>query len=186
MLTLCEDAIQDRGKVEPTRGAVYYRLISSGLSDAELARYAHEAYAIAQEIGPDARFPEAVLQKIDDDWLTEYPTPQEGSFYRINPYYLRYLLNQLGDGSGRTLERLAQYLMSSMPECRTRTRERSGSTEYDVICTMEGFDLDFRSELGPEFYLRMQRFKGSSGFQYHGKVRSSSGFHTVKVRDLIF
>jgi hypothetical protein len=28
---------------------------------------------------------------------------------------------------------------------------RSGSTEYDVLCAMEGFDLDFRSELGRHF-----------------------------------
>jgi hypothetical protein len=41
--------------------------------------------------------------------------------------------------------------MSCMPGCRTRRRERSGSTDYDIVCAMEGFDIDFRSDLGRYF-----------------------------------
>jgi hypothetical protein len=38
-----------------------------------------------------------------------------------------------------------------MPGCRTRRRARTGSTDYDVLCSMEGFEVDFRSELGRYF-----------------------------------
>ena len=27
-------------------------------------------------------------------------------------------------------------------------RKRSWSTDYDIVCSMEGFEVDFRSELG--------------------------------------
>jgi hypothetical protein len=61
------------------------------------------------------------------------------------------LVGELGDGTGETLEVLAEYLMSCMPGCRTRRRERSASTDFDIICAMEGFEVDFRSELGRHF-----------------------------------
>jgi hypothetical protein len=38
-----------------------------------------------------------------------------------------------------------------MPGCRTTRRKRSYSTEYDIICSVEGFEVDFRSELGRYF-----------------------------------
>jgi hypothetical protein len=60
-------------------------------------------------------------------------------------------MSLLGAGKGEELELLTEYLMSCMPGCRTMRRQRSGSTDYDVICSMEGFDVDFRSELGRYF-----------------------------------
>jgi hypothetical protein len=94
MLTLCEDAIQGEGKIDPDTAGVYYRLISEGLSETDLQKYASAIYKLSQEFENEARFPDALLQKIDDNWLTEFPAPSEGSFYRINPYYLRHLLYQ--------------------------------------------------------------------------------------------
>src|SRR5438093_8954890 len=38
-----------------------------------------------------------------------------------------------------------------MPGCRTTRRQRSGSTDYDIVCAVEGFEVDFRSELGRYF-----------------------------------
>ncbi len=58
------------------------------------------------------------------------------------------LVDGLGDKSGKTLERLASYLMACMPGCRAYTRQRSHSTDYDVVCALEGIYADFRSELG--------------------------------------
>jgi hypothetical protein len=58
---------------------------------------------------------------------------------------------RLGDGSGKSLEQLAEYLLSCMPGCRTARRLTSNSTDYDVVCAMEGLESDFRSELGRYF-----------------------------------
>lgn len=38
-----------------------------------------------------------------------------------------------------------------MPGCRTQRRLRSWSTDYDVVCSVDGHDVDFRSELGRYF-----------------------------------
>ena len=38
-----------------------------------------------------------------------------------------------------------------MPGCRTIVRENTPSTDYDIVCSIEGFDIDFRSELGRYF-----------------------------------
>ena len=38
-----------------------------------------------------------------------------------------------------------------MPSCRTTLRQRSNSTDYDIVCSMEGFEVDFRSEMGRYF-----------------------------------
>ena len=96
-------------------------------------------------------YPESYLQDLDKDWMTEYPTPQEGSVYQANTRYIRKLIDELGEGTGRGLERLAEYILSCMPGCRTARRKRSYSTEYDIVCSMEGFEVDFRSEFGRYF-----------------------------------
>jgi len=51
----------------------------------------------------------------------------------------------------RRAESEAEYLLSCMPGCRTYRRQKTESTDYDVICSMEGFDVDFRSEFGRYF-----------------------------------
>ena len=57
----------------------------------------------------------------------------------------------LGDPQGKTLERLADYVMSAIPGCRTARRVRSHSTDYDIVCSIEGPAIDFRSDFGRYF-----------------------------------
>lgn len=152
MLALCEDAITGRGTVEPESTGVYFRLVwRLGMDDALLRRYAAEANRLATEHSKEGRFPEWVLQNLDQDWLTELPTPAEANVYIANTHYVKYLLSELGSSQGRALEELAEYIMTCMPGCRTAKRTRSPSTDYDIVCSMEGFDVDFRSELGRYF-----------------------------------
>ena len=152
MLTLCEDAIQGQGVVPADTTGVYFRLVwRHGLPDPDLQRYAGRTFELAQQDPVLALFPEALLQRLDDSWVTELPSANEAFTYRINPKYVEHLLTGIGDGTGQALESLAAYLMSCMPGCRVRVRQRSPSTDYDVVCAMEGIDVDFRSELGRHF-----------------------------------
>jgi hypothetical protein len=156
MLALCEDAIESKGRVSPDHHGVYFRLVwRHGLSDAQVQDYAQKIYDHSLEMekkNPDLLlFPESLLQRIDDDWLTELPTPAEAASYRINTFYAQHLLKQIDEPTGKALETLAQYLMSCMPGCRTMYRKQSWSTDYDLVCALEGFDLDFRSEFGRYF-----------------------------------
>jgi hypothetical protein len=152
MLTLCEDALHEKGQVSPDKTGAYFRLVwGHGLRDSEFRQYAAEFWQRSQENPDAALFPEALLQLIDNRWLTETPASAETSFFLANEAYVTHLLQGLGDGTGKTLEMLAQYLLSCMPGCRTRRRARSESTDYDIVCTIEGPDLDFRSELGRYF-----------------------------------
>ena len=165
MLTLCEDALREGGSVSPDTTGVYFRLVwGQGLSDEDLKRYARRFHELARELSQDAVFPEALLQRVDDGWLTELPSADEASTYRINPQYAAYLLAKVGDGTGEALELLAEYLMSCMPGCRTRRRERSVSTDYDIVCAMEGFDVDFRSDLGRYFVCECKDWASPANF----------------------
>lgn len=38
-----------------------------------------------------------------------------------------------------------------MPGCKTKRRQLTDSGDHDIICSMEGFEVDFRSELGRYF-----------------------------------
>jgi hypothetical protein len=109
-------------------------------------------------------FPEALLQRVDDDWLTEIPSAAEAFVYSANEGYVRWLLSQLGTSGGEALEFLAEYLLSCMPGCRTTRRARSSSTDYDVVCSMEGFEVDFRSELGRYFVCECKDWKDPADF----------------------
>jgi hypothetical protein len=156
MLTLCEDAMNSKGVVSPSQHGVYFRLVwQHGLTDAQVQQYAAKLYALSVElekVDPTALlFPEALLLRLDEDWVTEVPAPTEVGVYRINSHFARHLFGRLGDRQGKTLEELAHYLMSAMPGCRTMRRKHTPSTDYDLVCAIEGFDLDFRSELGRYF-----------------------------------
>jgi hypothetical protein len=165
MLSLIEDAIQDKGRVDPSRG-VYPRVISRGfLPEAEITRYATNAYRLFQRNRDVAKYPEAVLQQLDQNWITQAPSAPEAGVYLANTKYIEHLLSSLGNGSdGKTLEVLAEYVLSCMPGCRTQRRKRTPSTDYDVVCSMEGLEMDFRSELGRYFLCECKDWSTPANF----------------------
>lgn len=163
MLALCEDAITQNGSINVESSGAYGRLLLwYGFSESEIDRWALEAFSHAQEDW--ARYPEAILQRVNNRWLVVLPSVQEAFVYHVNSDYVRYLIERLGKSQGEALERVADYLMSCMPGCRTMRRLRTESTDYDVVCSMEGSELDFRSELGRYFVCECKDWKTSADF----------------------
>ncbi len=151
MLAHCEDCIGTKGKVSQGSG-VYFRAVwGLGLPDKELRRYAREIHKLRESNSEDAMFPEWILQRLDKKWMTEIPSPQEAGVYSANTRYVRHLIHQLGEPTGQILEHLAEYVLSCMPGCRLERRQISHSTDYDIVCSMQGFEVDFRSEFGRYF-----------------------------------
>jgi len=152
MLTACEDAIRGHGFISPGGTGVYFRLVwRHGMSDQQLRQYAISAYKKFKAHRVDARFPEWLLQELDQDWMIELPSFGESLTYCINRSYATSLLQKLGSGTGKELERLAHYLLSSIPGCRAARGLRTKSTEYDIVCSISGPGVDFRAELGRYF-----------------------------------
>lgn len=162
MLTLCEDAICEKGNINTEQGGVYFRLVwEQGLPDYELKRYASEINKLRINNEINSLFPEWILLELDQNWMTEFPTSQrEALIYHIHKKYIQYLLSKLDkDNRGTVLEQLAEYILACMPGCRTHKRSRTKSTDYDVVCSMEGLDVDFRSELGRYFICECKNLK---------------------------
>lgn len=165
MLTLCEDAIRDKGIVPPNTTGTYFRMVWwHGLPNIELKRYAEKIYKLSQENPGESMYPEWIIQKLDQNWMTDFPSPQEFGIYRANLKYVEYMLLKLGDKSGNSFERLADYILSCMPGCRTTRRRRTSSTDYDIVCSMEGFEVDFRSEMGRYFVCECKDWKKTANF----------------------
>jgi len=165
MLTLCEDALRDGGTVSPETSGVYLRLVwAHGVSDGELQRYASEFWHLHATDPDNAMFPEWLLQNVDQGWMTEVPSTRETSVYAANSLYIEHLLGKLGEPTGKILEQLADYLMSCMPGCRTARRQTSESTDYDLICAVEGPELDYRSELGRYFVCECKDWTKAADF----------------------
>lgn len=165
MLTIVEDALREQGTISPATTGTYFRAVwDYGLPDADLRRYASRFFELTKELPEDAGYPEALLQRVDDSWLTELPSPREALVYRLSPLYVRHLLSRLGGSRGEALEQLAEYLMSCMPGCRTKRRQRSLSTDYDLVCAMEGFNVDFRSEFGRYFVCECKDWERPADF----------------------
>ena len=170
MLALCENAIHEKGEVPPLTTGTYWRLVyRHGLPDAEVKRYGTIAYNLFQKNAIDTLYPEWVLQEFDNAWMTELPSPNEAGVFFTNIRYVAKLLAQLGDNQGENLERLAEYILSCMPGCRTTRRQRSESTDYDVICSMEGFEVDFRSEFGRYFVCECKDWGNPADFTAFAK-----------------
>ncbi len=170
MLTTCEDAIRDKGEISAETTGLYFRIVwFHGLRHQEVSAYAHKIWKLFQEQPAEAMFPEWIVQEIDQDWMTEYPSQRESSYYTVTRTYVRWLLDKLGAGDGLALERLAQYVLSAIPGCRAYMRKRSASTDYDVVCGMEGVDLDFRSALGRYFLCECKDWGNPADFSAFAK-----------------
>jgi hypothetical protein len=164
MLTLCEDAIRGEGRIPPDSTGSYHRLVWTRLPEQEFQRYATLFFDLAKAHPAAAMFPEALLQRVDDDWLTVIPSAAEAFLYFASDGYVSWLLEQLGHSRGKALEFLAEYLMSCMPGCRTTRRRQTRSTDHDIVCSMEGFEVDFRSEFGRYFVCECKDWNEPANF----------------------
>jgi hypothetical protein len=165
MLTMCEDAIRERGVITPALGGIYWRAVwRHGLNDYQFHKIARRFYELAVEHKEIEQFPEALLQELDIEWRTEIPSPGESGTYILNSVYLSWLMNKLGDRTGSSLEHLAQYLMDCMPGCRTIRRVRTPSTDHDLVCSIEGFEVDFRAEFGRYFLCECKDWSSTADF----------------------
>lgn len=170
MLTLIEDAITSKGDVDPVATGSYFRLAwRHGLPDVELKRYSVDAFEVWKENRADSLFPEYVLQELDKKWIIEVPSPNDMGLYDANTLYISNLLGQLGDRTGKKLERLADYVLSCIPGCRTAIRQRSFSTDYDIVCAIEGPEVDFRADFGRYFICECKDWKKPADFTAFAK-----------------
>jgi len=163
ILAHCEDSIARQGYVPASgEGAVYFRWVWwYGLPDGDLRSYAKKIFEIYKSNLTEALFPEWIVQNLDQDWMTEFPSLKEAALYIANRKYIQYLMKRLGDKQGKNLERLGEYMLSCMPGCRTIRRQRAKSTEYDIVCSIEGLNVDFRSEVGRYFVCECKDLKNS-------------------------
>lgn len=170
MLTMIEDAITMAGVIDPAETGSYFRLVwRHGIPDIEVKRYAKETYEISEENPEDSMFPEFVLQNLDKNWLVEVPSPNDAGLYVTNTIYIEHLMGKLGDKSGKPLENLADYLLTCIPGCRTARRQSTYSTEYDIVCSLQGPEVDFRSDFGRYFICECKDWKGAVGFTEFAK-----------------
>lgn len=90
MLTLCEDAIKDKGNIDLQDSGSYFTLVwHFGLPDPQLRRYVEQVWAKHQEQAIASRFPEWCLQQLDQEWTVEVPNANEAGMYRISSPYAR-------------------------------------------------------------------------------------------------
>jgi hypothetical protein len=152
MLALIEDAIASKGSIKLQSTGVLFRLrLYSGMPDSTLRDYARRAYEVYSGNPESGLYPEWIMQELNDDWVTAVPSPAEALIYLPNRRYLQTLIERLGSEEGKALESLGAYMISVMPGCRTATRQRTPNTDYDIVCSVEGSEVDFRSELGRYF-----------------------------------
>ena len=164
MLAFCEDLLNDASTIITHRGAFYRGIWRHGMPEIRFTSLARQVTGSPHFNPSTTMFPEELLQDIGEDWITETPDPREVGAYTINYQYARFLLDKVGEKSGRALERLAHYLLSCMPGVRTRRRLVSGTSEYDIVCSVDGLEQDFRSELGRYFICECKDWSSAADF----------------------
>ena len=147
MLATCEDSIHHKGNIDTAvDGGVYFRAVwAFGFSHSVFERYFSMIWELHQKNPAEAFFPEWIVQQIDQDWMTSYPTPQETAYYQASLKYVESLMGKLGAGDGKAVELLAHYLLSVIPGCRAHRRQFTHSTDLDVAGAFEGPVQDFRN-----------------------------------------
>ena len=168
MLSLAEDAVHFTSDCMETGTARMLRWFY-GLSEAKLREYIGTAVQ-GHSVGTLSVFPEFALDDFGQEWRTEYPTAQESLIYTSNHIYIEQILRSMPDKTGKKLERLAQYVLGCMPGCRTQRRRITFSTDLDLVCSIDGADLDFRSEFGRYFVCECKNWIDSADFTVVAKL----------------
>jgi hypothetical protein len=96
------------------------------------------AFQAQQNTPALGEYPEALLQNFDNKWISEVPSAAESFHYVRSHKYVEFLLTRADGGDDGALEDLAQYLVFCMAGCRRSKRKASPSTEYDLVCSIEG------------------------------------------------
>jgi hypothetical protein len=152
MYSMCEDAIKFDQETFVKESGPYSRAVwLYGITPSLVLGYHDKVRERYDRLGKAALYPERLLAELNTQWMTDSPSETEYSRCWANPLYIRYLLSQLGEGTGENLERLAHYLLCMIPGCRVYHRQKTNSNEYDVVGSFEGPSLDFRTELGRYF-----------------------------------
>jgi len=181
MLSLCEDSTETEGNIPLEKVGSFWRLVyRHGLSKNEFQRYSKQIYGLYKNDTLKSQYPEWILQQLDSKWMVEVPAPVEGGYYIANSRYIKSLLSQLGEGTGQILEFLAGYILSCMAGCKIGIRKYTHSTDIDIVCSMEGFEVDFRSEFGRYFVCECKDWKDPVDFSALAKF--SSVLDSVKCR----
>ena len=118
MLTLCEDAISSQTHKDFNIAGSYWRLVHRhGISEEDFRNYLTDAIEIWQshKDGKDVWYPEWMLQRIAQDWMTELPSPGESWLYNINSRYILHLMPKLGARKSYDFQFVAGYLLSCIP-----------------------------------------------------------------------
>ncbi len=181
LLSVCEEAAvrsQESGGLSPQtfcKLGTYRRLRSRGWTQERFERlFSLAAQEAAEEpvLGghaparPLSWFPEWILQGVlrSGQATTSIPAPLEAPLYRVNRRYVDQLRAMVGReqpaSRGHALEHLAEYLLSSIPGCRTVRRTKTYSSDLDVVCSMAGTDLDFRADFGRYFVVECKSSEG--------------------------
>ena len=186
MLALCEDAIEGRGTVSLEGGAYFQLMWKSGMKEIELNDYARRVFQTEQQHPTLGQYPEALLQQLDTIWMTEAPSLAESLHYVLSAHCAEFLLSSADGGNDRALEDLADYLVSCMAGCRCSKRKQSLSTEYDLVCSVEGIPTDFRSEWGRYFVCECKNSKGKVDFTDFAKFCKNPRLCQIEVWYHIF
>src|SRR5262249_52753425 len=98
MLATCEDSIHHKGNTDTAvDGGVYFRAVwNYGFSHPVFERYFSMIWELHHKHPDESLFPEWIVQRIDQDWMTSYPSPQETSNYRASQKYVEHLMGKLG------------------------------------------------------------------------------------------
>jgi hypothetical protein len=170
MLTLIEDAIIQKGIATAQNTGVYLRLIwNYALTERAIDFYAKRIYEEYNNNPVFSQFPEFLLQELDNKWITNYPSEKEFLNFIINTSYADFLYKQVGGSQGKALEIIAEYLLASIPGVRTSRRVITSSTDYDIVCSMEGSVIDFRSEFGNIFICECKDWNKPADFTSFAK-----------------
>jgi Restriction endonuclease len=157
LLTAVSDAIRDGGRLERS-SAVFLKGLQRGWDAGTLSTFCADCNASYDPNDPLSGFPEHLLSRVNVPFSISSFAPSELDIYEINTVYASAIMEAMnsksGDKTGKALERLATYVLGSIPGFDMVHGVISRDSQYDGIIRNVGPKYDFRSDLG--FYLLVE------------------------------
>ncbi len=185
LLTIIEDAIANKGHINPNTVGSYWRAVwFHNIEDAVFRKMAKNAYRLFNNDKDMGRFPEWILLNLMDDFSVKYPSNQEIEISPLNEPFAEHWFGRICSEKkkkGAHFEDFCAYLMSCMPGFEVQRRVQTGDYHFDALIRNKSNATDYRSDFGIYIITESKNWSDPIGPQEISYFASKMLFHDIRT-----
>lgn len=185
LLTIIEDSIASVGKINPNTTGSYFRAVwLFGIKHDLFDLFQKKTYEVFIQNKEMGKFPEWILNNLEDMISIKYPSREEIDIFTINLLLAKIWfknINSKEKKEGKDFENFCAYLISCIPGFEIDKRFTAQDYHFDLLIRNKSFTSDFRTSFGNYLIAECKNWSSSIGTQEVSYFVSKLVFHDIKA-----